>query len=185
MKKAYDFLKDLGKGQTAEAWFLEMFGRFLIRTDGKREDFIVRADGERLELKSEFYVTASPGGRAMEFRTALSIPNPPDGWPRSPYLAVERFSSVRARTPGGPWQAESRGAKYYAHFYVGDGRVFVYRTDGMLGFLRASLKENPRRYKTFRCENTGYVTAGYLVPRAEVGHLEIGLLPAWEARTPR
>lgn len=177
--KVYDFPKDLDKGHLAEAWFLEMFRRFLIGTDGKRGDFIVRADGEKLELKSEFYVTDSPGGRAMEFRTAMSIPNPPDGWPRSPYLAVERFSSVKTRTPGGPWQASSHGAKYYAHFYVGDGRVFAFRTDDILGFMRASLKEDPHRYKTFRCKNRGYVTAGYLVPRTKVAHLGIDMFPAW------
>lgn len=180
--KTYDFTKDLYKGQMGEAWFLEMFRQFLIRTDGKSGDFIVRADGEKLELKSEFYVTASPGGRALEFRTAMSIPNPPSGWPQTPNLAVERFSSVKARTPGGPWQAKSHGAEYYAHFYVGDGRVFAFRTDDMLGFMRASLKENPRRYKTFRCNNSGYITAGYLVPRAAVKHLEIrGMFPAWKA----
>ncbi len=178
--KTYDITKDLNRGQIAEAWFDEIYKRLLIRTDGKRGDFIVRADREKLELKSEFYVTASPAGRAKEFRDALSIPNPPDGWPQSDRLAVERFSSVKARTVGGPWQANSHGAKYYAHFYVGDGRVFAYRTDDMLSFMRASLKKDPRRYQTFRCNNPGYTTVGYLVPREEVADLEIrDMFPAW------
>ncbi len=176
--KTYDIAKDLDKGQMAETWFLEMFRRFLIRTDGKRGDFIVRADGEKLELKSEFYVTASPAGRAMDFRTAMSIPNPPDGWARTPYLAVERFSSVVAESPGGPWQAQSHGAKYYVHFFVGDGKVFAYRTDDMLNFMKSSLKENPRKYRKFRCNNTGYTTTGFLVPRVYVKDLEIDLFPA-------
>jgi len=180
MKKTYDIAKDLDKGQGAEAWFLEMFRRFLIRTDGKRGDFIVRADGEKLELKSEFYVTASPGGQAMEFRTAMSIPNPPDGWSTTPHLAVERYSSLAAESPGGPWQAQTHGAKYYVHFYVGDGKVCAFKTDDMLGFMKASLKENPRRYRGFKCVNPGYITTGYLVPRADVEHLEIDLFPAWK-----
>jgi len=178
--KVYDFPKDLvDKGHAAEAWFGAMYEQLLTRTDGKSEDFILRACGSKVELKSEFYVIGSPAGRAMEFRTAMSIPNPSDGWPTTPFLAVERYSSMAAESPGGPWQAQAHGAKYYVHFYVGDGTICAFRTADILNFMKASLKENLRKYKPFWCNNPGYTTTGYLVPREAVKDLQIDLFPAW------
>lgn len=84
-----------------------------------------------------------------ESRTSLQTPN----------LAIERYSSVQARTDGGPWQTK---AILYAHIY----------SDGLLCImdrleLKNWLNKNMSKYKSFSAENVGYTTTGVLIPRLE------------------
>ncbi len=167
----HNFHRDLPRGHEGERVFHEMYSGLLTRTDGKEGDFILTGTGEKVELKSEVsYSATDPDGEAARgFRDVWSIPPPKRG--QTDNLFVERYSSKKAGTPGGPWQAQGHGAEYYVHFFLGDGAVFAYRTDEMVGFM----EENVGRYSPFDVRNPGYITVGFPVPRAHVANLEIGL----------
>lgn len=169
----HNFHSDLPKGHEGERIFHEIHSGLLTRTDGKEGDFVLARTGEKVELKSETSYSATDpfGPTAMEFRKSMSIPPPPTpkGWRQTDNLFVERYSSKDAGTPGGPWQAQTHGATYYVHFFVGDGAIFTYRTDDLVGFM----EENMNKYRPFDVPNQGYITVGFRVPRADVEHLEI------------
>ena len=168
----HDFRKDLPKGHGGEGVFDKMQRGFLDRTaDGKEGDFILVRTGHLLELKSEVsYSAGNPQAeQALEFRKAMRIPTPRDGWRQTGNLFVERYSSKEAKSPGGPWQAQKHGAEYYVHLFLGDGAFFVYRTDDMVDFM----EKNKHKYSLRDVCNQGYTTAGYPVPRAAVARLEI------------
>lgn len=175
-----NFRRDLPKGHGGEKAIHKMHSELLIRTDGKEGDFIYVPDDELLELKSEIsYSAGDPDcDAARGFRDAMRIPPPPGGgdWRPTPNLFVERYSSIEAGTPGGPWQAQTHGVKYYVHFFPGDGAIFAYRTDDMVEFM----EENMGNYRQIDVRNPGYTTVGFPVLRAHVAHLEIDLFPAWE-----
>lgn len=174
----HNFHKDLPKGHDGERVFHEMHSECLTRTDGKKGDFIYNPDGKLLELKSEIsYSTTDPSApEALEFRKTMSIPPPnsPNGWRQTGNLFVERYSSIEAGTPGGPWQAQTHGAEYYVHLFLGDGKFFVYRTDDMVDFM----EKNMGKYRQVDVRNPGYTTVGFPVPIAHVAHLELDLFPA-------
>jgi hypothetical protein len=168
----HDFREDLPKGHGGEEVFHKMQRGFLDRTDGKEGDFTLRTSKkEVVELKTEVsYSAGDPQAeQALEFREAMGIPTPRDGWRQTDNLFVERYSSKEAKSPGGPWQAQKHGAEYYVHLFLGDGAFFVYRTDDMVGFM----EENKHEYRLRDVRNQGYTTAGYTVPRADVARLEI------------
>lgn len=187
--KNSSFRSDLPWGKALERVFGRMYPKDVKHTDGLEGDFTLpRRNNELLELKSESYSTTDPDSEEnVEFRRAMKIPDPPDGreWEPSQNIAVERWSSESERKPGGPWQAQKHGVKWYAHFFAGDGKVFVYRTDDLVAFMDKELKK-PNRFHEFRRSNRGYTTMGYVVPRAAVSRLEIhgGLGRPRPARTP-
>jgi len=186
-----DFRNDHPWGQDCERVFHEMYGGRVRRTDGRKGDFVLIPGGERLELKSEAYSTSYPfADRNKLFRRVMGIQPPPDdrGWDRSPNIAVEVWSSEFEKR-GGPWQAREHGVPYYAHFFVADGKVFVYRTDLLVAYMEKivlrRIETDPGRwlitrdnkdglYKRFRKQNAGYVTTGYAVPRREAAKVHCG-----------
>ena len=167
----HDFREDLPKGHDGEWVFHEMHKGLLTRTDGKRGDFILVRTGEKVELKSEvsYSATDPSADAAREFREAMGIPTPRDGWRQTENLFVERYSSKEAKSPGGPWQAQKHGAEYYVHLFLGDGAFFAYRTGDMVDFM----EKNRHKYRLRDVWNQGYTTAGYPVPRADVARLEV------------
>lgn len=184
----HDFRSDLPKGHVGERVLHEMQTEFLTRTDGKKGDFLYSRAGitpagkkKVLELKSEIsYSAGDPDcDAAKKFREVMRIPPPPReaDWKPTPNLFVERYSSIDAGSPGGPWQAQEHGAEYYVHLFFGDGAVFAYRTDDMVAFMEENMSR--RGYKQHDIRNHGYITVGFAVPRAHVAHLEIDLFPVW------
>lgn len=176
--KIHSFQEDLPKGHGGEKMLHGMYDDLLIRTDGKRGDFIWRPDKKILELKCEISYSATIPSlqTARDFRDAMSIKAPKDGWRRTDNLFVEKYSSEADGSPGGPWQAQTHSAEYYVHFFFGDGSIFAYRTDEMVDFMN----ENEGRYRLRPVRNEGYTTMGYPVPRADVAKLEIhSMFPAW------
>lgn len=174
--KGSSFRSDLPWGKECERAFGRTHPGYVEHTDGMEGDFTLpRRGDELLELKSESYSVGDPDSEEnVEFRRAAGIPDPPDReWAPTRNIAVERWSSELERKPGGPWQAQGHGVKWYAHFFAGDGRVFAYLTDDLVEFMDGALKEDPNRFMEFRFDNGGYVTMGYVVPRAAVDHLRV------------
>lgn len=176
--KIHVFQEDLAEGHGGEEMLHWMYDDLVIRTDGKRGDFIWIPDRKVLELKCEISYSATIPSlqAARDFRTALSIKPPKAGWTRTDNLFVEKYSSEADESVGGPWQAQKHGAEYYVHFFFGDGSIFAYRTDEMVDFMN----KNEGRYRLCPVRNEGYTTMGHPVPRADVARLEIrGMFPAW------
>jgi len=172
-----DFNKDNPWGVTCERVFAEIYGGYVRQIDGLRGDLVLlRRNGELVELKSESYSTNTDpfSDENMKFRRDAGIPDPPGrGWAPSKNIAVERWSSESEEKPGGPWQAQKNGVKWYVHFFAGDGEVFAYRTADLVKFMDRALEEDPGRFWKIPFDNGEYTTITYVVPREAVMHLEV------------
>lgn len=81
---------------------------------------------------------------------------------------MERLSNKEKQSPGGPWQALSKGADVFVYLYINSGVWFVFedipalvkRLDGII-----LLK------KSTNVPNRGYVTQGYKIPRTHLQDL--------------
>lgn len=103
----YKFKDSLLVGQAAESKFHELYPS-LIRTDGRKEDFIL-PDGTTLDLKAES-------------RTTEQTPN----------LAVELESSEGR--PGAIQRAVNDGVTYITYVYA-DGAHYTYLATSLLEYL--------------------------------------------------
>jgi len=177
MMRKSSFRRDLPWGKECERAFAKLHSGYVELTDGLRGDLTLpRRNNELAELKSESYSTNTDplSEENMRFREAAGIPNPPGReWKPSRNIAVERWSSESERKPGGPWQAQKHGVKWYMHFFAGDGKIFAYLADELVEFMDRALKKNPNRFDEFRFDNGGYTTMVYVVPRDAVKHLEV------------
>lgn len=77
------------------------------------------------------------------------------------HLAIERFSSIEKRTPGGPW---STSADFYAHMYA-DGLLVMMSRRKLVRWLESELARSADAFEYRQVRNEGYTTGTYLVPR--------------------
>jgi hypothetical protein len=135
---AFDFRSQLGIGQMGEAMFYEAHEGKLVRTDGRKGDFVCSLSGDKYELKC-------------------------DTWDmnKTPNLFIERYSDEAKGTPGGPWQALEHGARYFVYMFAPNLTYFQFETAELV----AKLEEIIPTLKPFPVQNKGYVTLGYRVPR--------------------
>lgn len=76
-------------------------------------------------------------------------------------LAIERYSSLENRTPGGPWSTE---ADFYAHIYA-DGLLVIMNRRELVAWLERELLGNPSAFPFREIRNVSWTTGTYLVPR--------------------
>lgn len=149
-----NFKVDLAKGQAGELLLLEMWPE-LVRLSGRHADYIA-PDYTGLELKSDSYSMAKTAN-----------------------MFIERWSDVKAKKPGGPWQAFGRGSGYFAYMYMPDKTCFLFRTHELIAFLEPLIADKTLQSAVVR--NIAWITLGYKVPRILVEHLVVRTLTYDEA----
>jgi len=142
----FKFNDQLKQGHKGEILFMEVFPFELERTDGRGADFIIKLTNQTLELKTDSY----------------------DPLKTSNYF-MERYSSKEKQSPGGPFQAESKGIEYYAYMFSKTKEYTVFRTKELVKYLNENMDEK----KLIGVPNKTYITQGYKVDRASVAHLVV------------
>lgn len=141
---SYTFKKQLRQGNIGEALFFKAHDGILEKLPPPGPDFRVMGTEDLVEVKTDSW--------AME---------------ASPNFFFERFSDKAKGSPGGPWQALSKGAKWFCYFYAPNLTYFRFETAALVEHLAA----HEGTYKSRDIPNSTYTTYGYLVPRAGVLHL--------------
>jgi hypothetical protein len=132
------------QGAIGEAIFFSAHSDILEKSPDLKADFLLSYNGEAIELKSDSYDLNS-----------------------TPNLFLERWSNIEAGKPGGPWQAQANGSKWFVYFFPVN--LIYYRFD--VNQLVAHIDQNVAEYKTRNIPNKTYTTQGYLVPRASLAEL--------------
>jgi hypothetical protein len=155
--EGFSFKEKLKEGLAREQEFLRLWGKTLGLTASPTSEWgfdMYHASGQKAELKTE--------ARAFE-----STPN----------VFVERWSSMEAQTPGGPWQSLSKGVSLLYHWFpsaagLPAGRVLLFDSLPLLilniekrGLV---LKEVLNKEENGRPAFRG---GGYAVKRDSVRHL--------------
>lgn len=107
-RKVHDFKESLAVGHAGEASFMLLMPG-LTRLDGRKNDFVIEATGETVELKTDSYCMTNTSNFFME-----------------------RWSSWADQKPGGPWQSKST---YYVYYFKQNNTAFVFKTDELRAFL--------------------------------------------------
>lgn len=136
----HNFKSSLNKGQVGEEYLLKHWPE-LKRLDGLNADFAL-PDGRTLELKTDYYCITKTGN-----------------------LFIERISNANKQSPGGPWQAASKGIDLFAYLYLKNGTLWLFDTAKLVKFLDGAV------YPESEIKNKNYVTIGMKVPRADVAHI--------------
>jgi len=125
-----NFQTDLQRGKDGEAEFQAAYGEWVIPTDGREGDFIIKATGEKLELKF-------------------------DSWCPIKYknFIMERFRSGLKN--GGPWQALDHGCKYFAYRFKKTGDTYLFDTAALVAKLD-SMDHTPHTIGNTTYETTYY-----------------------------
>jgi hypothetical protein len=76
-------------------------------------------------------------------------------------LAIERYSDLDKRKPGGPWSSD---AHFYVHVYA-DGLLVVMNRARLVDWLERVLSLDREAFAFRQIPNQGWVTGTYLVPR--------------------
>lgn len=144
MSKTFDFQKQLSIGKKGEELFLKRYPD-LTPTDGRKGDFIGYSK-RVIELKTDSY-----------------------DMNKTPNFFMERWSNIENEKPGGVWQSAGHGAYYYCYLFEKHGVIYWFEVKALLEHLEA----NEKLYKKMRINNKGWLTEGWLVPRATLEALII------------
>lgn len=117
---------------------------FLIKTDGRKGDFINPSTGLLIELKSDSYFNSK--NFFMEFK-----------------------SNLETGKAGGPWQAKEHGCDYFVYMFVPERTVYWFKVDELISWLEGHAKD----YAVRLVQNKGWAASGYLVPRLSIESLII------------
>lgn len=145
-----DFNIDLEEGKEAERQFKKVSGLKLTHwTKNNSFDFAnFAADGSitSIELKSDKYKN-------------------------SPNFFFERYSSIEAMSPGGPWQSNLHHVDLYIYWFrfSADARFYIFDNAQLTLWLDNYIRENQPRLVEVR--NKKHITAGYVIPIKLVAHL--------------
>jgi hypothetical protein len=82
----------------------------------------------------------------------------------TPNFAIERYSSIERRSPGGPW---STMADFYAHIYA-DGLLVIMNRKRLVQWLDGEIARDPQSFTYREIPNQSWTTGTYLVPRVRV-----------------
>lgn len=141
-----EFDKDLQFGNDAEEVFFVTHKKKLIREDGLRSDFTLKESGDKLELKVDRF--------------------DPD---KTNNIFLERWSSGKYKTRGGPYKAEIDGSKYFVYMFWKTREIFCYCTKDLVSYLDRHYADDD--LVTVAKSSQG--TQGYIVPRADIEHLRV------------
>jgi hypothetical protein len=146
MNGVYNFEESKEFGDKCEAAYGELMRLLLIKTDGRKNDFMELATGDHWELKSD------------------------DFWmQKTPHLFIERWS--RRNVDGGPWQSKNHNVKKFVYWYVRNGVVYEFSLDALLERVeRLIIEKNLRLVPVY---NEGYTAYGYLIRREWVADLAV------------
>jgi hypothetical protein len=139
-----DFQKDLEFGQLAEARF-NILWPALTRTDGRKGDFTL-PDGSIVELKTDKY-------------NPCVFPN----------VIMERYRS--GGLPGGPWQAQEHGAKYFSYWFIKWNILKLYHVDTLVQVIPDIVSK--RDIGLSQISNGSYATSYYRVPIVALTDFEL------------
>jgi len=136
--KIHDFQDSLKVGTAAEKAFLEALDEYLAPYPKRAADFMFKATGELVELKSDSYDLA-----------------------KTENVFMERYSDVLRRKDGGPWQSLGHGVHHYVYFFPRNRTCFWFNTAELVHRLETTQKDNQLIY----IPNRGFASAGWKVSR--------------------
>lgn len=141
------FYEDLKIGQDAER-LLVMNYKFLEQTDGRKGDLRIKGTHIIVEKKADMYDPA-----------------------KYPNIIIERYSMEEK--PGGPWQADKNGCRYYLYQFVSVGLIFVFDVVQLKARVQKLVKKH--NLQLFEKHNRNYVTRYYKVPISMLEDLNLGM----------
>ncbi len=136
------FSKSLKAGKAGEKAFQELAescGIILTQTSGRKGDFTDET-GAIWEVKSDSY-----------------------DMQKTENFFIERYSNASKGTPGGPYQAQEHGCKYFVYFFPLNNIAYVFETVDLLAQLLVTPLGNPVDIR-----NVGHTTIGFKVPRVSL-----------------
>lgn len=136
MSKIHNFKEDLAAGKKQEEEFYNLYKDKLEWLQGKGADFRILRTGETIEIKHDNY--------------------DPD---KTDKFFMERYS--HGDSPGGAYQAASKGITYYIYKFHKTGLTYVFRTTTLVQWLQCNV---PKPW-LISVRNRGYTTQGFLVKR--------------------
>lgn len=134
--QVFDFATQLRLGLESEKLFHTKYPN-LTRLDGKCGDFKL-PNGRILELKTDFHNDSKK-------------------------FFFERWSNIRYKKPGGPWQSMILNVDLFVYVF-GDGREYWFETDRLVQFLEPIF----HRYEWKEITNKYFVAYGKTVPIADL-----------------
>lgn len=148
-KTAHQFHKSLKIGKDAETLWLNLMTtkhpEYKIKqTDGRNHDFIIESPfgSFTVELKSDSY--------DME---------------KTANVFMERYSNWDKRSPGGPWQAASKGIDLYTYWFVQNKIMLTFPVNKLILALEAMQLDER---KLIPIVNRGFITKGYKIERVQL-----------------
>lgn len=145
------FEDSLKSGAIGEKKFAEFYKNRMIHlnsVEGKTgPDFKMIESGRYVELKSDYYSTED-----------------------TPNFAIELYSDEKRRTPGGPWQALTKGSFFFVYYFPKDSVHYIFETKKLVDYLD-SVKQSlpPSSFRSI--PNKGYHTAIMMIERKSLSHL--------------
>jgi hypothetical protein len=140
----FKFKKQLRQGEIGEAIFYMAHQGTLSKEDGRARDFSCALTGAGVELKTDFY-----------------------NMDATPFFFMERFSNREKQSPGGPYQAQANGTKWFVYFFISHLTYFRFETEKLVERLEQVMPT----CEAMEIKNDGYVTVGYKVPREALSDL--------------
>lgn len=108
-EKVFDFKKSLKEGQKGESEFFELFKDKLIREDGYIQDFTIKKNGKKIEVKTDKYYNSGN-------------------------FFIEQYSYKDV--PGGPVQSLIKGIDYFIFYFPAIQSIHCFRTDKLVEWLK-------------------------------------------------
>lgn len=141
------FYQDLKFGNDSERILLEQYNIFEY-ANTRCHDLKIIGTNIKIELKSDSYDMNKYGN-----------------------LIMERWS--KEDKPGGPWQAQKNGCRYFIYKFVQNNAIFVFNTVQLLARLKKLIKNH--ELKLFDRWNPGYITQYYKIPIINLEDLNLGM----------
>jgi hypothetical protein len=146
--KKFDFQTQIEIGNQGEIWLKANYHQQLQKVDKLSPvgDFL-RADGKIIEIKTDTY--------------------PID---RTPNFFFEQYSSLDAKSLGGPWRAYEKGADIFLYFYVSSG--VYYEFEDLYNLVRRTDEIiKTKKLRPIYIRNRGWTTTGFKIERQWVSDL--------------
>jgi hypothetical protein len=139
--KVFEFKKQLGSGKVGEDLLLEYYHMPVILSEDLKYDLRCVHTGHKIEVKTDYYDIS-----------------------RTPFFFFERHSKTAGGGPGGPWRAKQDRIPLFVYLFIKNHRYFVLKDiTKMLKVVDKWIEKED--VQPILIKNTGWVTAGYKVPR--------------------
>lgn len=140
-----------------------------------KEDLKFGTDSEE-RLRAAYPFLQFSGVRGYDFviaGTNIKVEKKSDSYDPRKYsnFIMERFS--KEEKPGGPWQSDTHGVKYFMYFFVQTNDLYVFDLKKLLARLEKLTKKHD--LKLFERWNPGYITRFYKVPIEQLIDLNLGI----------